>query len=130
MKSASVKEPSVISVDDVEKPQLTSGDVLVQMHACGICGSDLEKVFGQYGQPSMRLGHEPSGIVLDVGSDVTEFKKGDRVFTHHHVPCYDCHYCNHGNETMCKNTTKQIFPPVDYLKNMLFLHGTFLMVEF
>jgi len=102
MKSASVKEPSVISVDDVEKPQLTSGDVLVQMHACGICGSDLEKVFGQYGQPSMRLGHEPSGIILDVGSDVTEFKKGDRVFTHHHVPCYDCHYCNHGNETMCQ----------------------------
>lgn len=102
MKSASVKEASVISVDDVEKPQLTSGDVLVQMHACGICGSDLEKVFGQYGQPSMRLGHEPSGMILDVGSDVTEFKKGDRVFTHHHVPCYDCHYCNHGNETMCK----------------------------
>ena len=102
MKSASVKEPSVISVDDVDKPQLTSGDILVQMHACGICGSDLEKVFGQYGQPSMRLGHEPSGIILDVGSDVTEFKKGDRVFTHHHVPCYDCHYCNHGNETMCQ----------------------------
>ena len=102
MKSASVKEPSVISVDDVDNPQLTSGDVLVQMHACGICGSDLEKVFGQYGQPSMRLGHEPSGIILDVGSDVSEFKKGDRVFTHHHVPCYDCHYCNHGNETMCQ----------------------------
>ncbi|MGV7226413.1 MAG: zinc-dependent dehydrogenase [Nitrosopumilus sp.] len=102
MKTASVKEPSVISVDDAEKPGLSPGDILVQMHACGICGSDLEKVFGQYGQPSMRLGHEPSGIILDVGSDVTDFKKGDRVFTHHHVPCYDCHYCNHGNETMCK----------------------------
>ena len=102
MKTASVKESSVISIDETEKPHLTSGDILVQMQACGICGSDLEKVFGQYGQPSMRLGHEPSGIVLDVGSDVTEFKKGDRVFTHHHVPCYDCHYCNHGNETMCQ----------------------------
>ncbi|MCV0431865.1 zinc-dependent dehydrogenase [Nitrosopumilus sp.] len=102
MKTASVKEPSTISVDETEKPSLTSGDILVQMQACGICGSDLEKVFGQYGQPSMRLGHEPSGIVLEVGSGVTEFKKGDRVFTHHHVPCYDCHFCNHGNETMCK----------------------------
>ncbi|MEX0862404.1 zinc-dependent dehydrogenase [Nitrosopumilus sp.] len=101
MKTASVKEPSVISVDEIDNPQIGSGDVLVQMQACGICGSDLEKVFGQYGQPSMRLGHEPSGIILDVGSDVTEFKKGDRVFTHHHVPCYDCHLCNHGNETMC-----------------------------
>ena len=39
---------------------------------------------------------------MDVGPDVTDFQKGDRVFTHHHVPCYDCHYCNHGNETMCK----------------------------
>ena len=102
MKTASVKEPSVISVDETENPSLDSGDILVQMHACGICGSDLEKVFGQYGQPSMRLGHEPAGVVLDVGSNVTEFKKGDRVFTHHHVPCYDCHFCNHGNETMCK----------------------------
>ena len=102
MKTAFVKEPSVISVDETSSPVLEKGDILVQMQACGICGSDLEKVFGQYGQPSMRLGHEPSGIVLDVGSDVTEFKKGDRVFTHHHVPCYDCHFCNHGNETMCK----------------------------
>ncbi|ABX12975.1 zinc-dependent dehydrogenase [Nitrosopumilus maritimus] len=102
MKTASVKEPSVISVSETENPSLESGEILVQMHACGICGSDLEKVFGQYGQPSMRLGHEPAGIVLDVGSGVTEFKKGDRIFTHHHVPCYDCHFCNHGNETMCK----------------------------
>ncbi|WP_428323920.1 zinc-dependent dehydrogenase [Nitrosopumilus sp.] len=102
MKTASVKEPSVISVSETENPSLESGEILVQMHACGICGSDLEKVFGQYGQPSMRLGHEPAGVVLDVGSSVTEFKKGDRVFTHHHVPCYDCHFCNHGNETMCK----------------------------
>ncbi|QUC65126.1 zinc-dependent dehydrogenase [Nitrosopumilus sp. K4] len=102
MKTATVREPSVISIDETQKPVLNSGDILVEMHACGICGSDLEKVFGQYGQPSMRLGHEPAGIVVDVGSKVTEFKKGDRVFTHHHVPCYDCHMCNHGNETMCK----------------------------
>lgn len=101
MKTAYVKEPSIISVNETEKPTLGSTDILVQMHACGICGSDLEKVFGQYGQPSMRLGHEPAGVVLDVGSNVTEFKKGDRVFTHHHVPCYDCHLCNHNNETMC-----------------------------
>jgi len=59
----------------------------------------------------MRLGHEPSGIILDVGSDVTEFKKGDRVFTHHHVPCYSCHYCKHGNETICKKYSETNLSP-------------------
>ena len=111
MKTASVKGPSIISVEEIQKPVLNSGDILVQMHACGICGSDLEKVFGQYGQPSMRLGHEPAGIILDVASDVINFKKGDRVFTHHHVSCYDCHFCNHGNETMCKKYSETNLSP-------------------
>lgn len=111
MKTASVKEPSVISVDDVQKPALKSGEILVQMHACGICGSDLEKVYGQYGQPSMRLGHEPAGVVVKVGPGVDEFARGDRVFTHHHVPCYDCHYCSHGNETMCKKYSETNLSP-------------------
>jgi len=102
MKAVFVKEPPTIIVDDVEKPRLGPGDILVRMQSCGICGSDLEKVFGKYGQPSMRLGHEPAGIITEVGSNVTDFKKGDRVFTHHHVPCYSCHFCKHGNETMCK----------------------------
>ena len=101
MKAAIVKEPSNISIQETERPILGHGDILVKMLSCGICGSDVEKVFGKYGQPSMRLGHEPAGIILDVGSGVTDFKKGDRVFTHHHVPCYSCHYCTHGNETMC-----------------------------
>lgn len=101
MKAAFVKNPSEITVDEIQTPKMQRGDLLIQMQACGICGSDVEKVFGKYGQPSMRLGHEPSGIVLQVGEGVTEFKKGDRVFTHHHVPCYSCHFCNSGNETMC-----------------------------
>jgi len=52
----------------------------------------------------MRLGHEPAGTIVKVGSEISNFSVGDRVFTHHHVPCYsdDCHECNHGNETMCK----------------------------
>ena len=111
MKTAFVKGSSTISVDTTKKLALSSGDILVEMHACGICGSDLEKVFGQYGQPSMRLGHEPAGIVLDVGDGVTEFKKGDRIFTHHHVPCYDCHFCRHGNETMCPKYSETNLSP-------------------
>jgi len=102
MKAAFVKGTSTVVVEDVDKPKLGSGDVLVKMYACGICGSDLEKVYGKYSQPSTRLGHEPSGIIEEVGEKVNNFKKGDRVFVHHHVPCYSCHYCLHGNETMCK----------------------------
>jgi L-iditol 2-dehydrogenase len=102
MKAAFVKDSSIVVVEDVEKPKLGQGDVLVKMYACGICGSDLEKVYGKYSQPSTRLGHEPSGIIEEVGEKTTNFKKGDRVFVHHHVPCYSCHYCLHGNETMCK----------------------------
>ena len=104
MKAAVVKGNSTIEIKNIEKQLLGSGDILVQMRACGICGSDVEKVFGKYGQPSMRLGHEPAGIITQVGTEVSDFNVGDRVFTHHHVACYsdDCHECSHGNETMCK----------------------------
>jgi len=111
MKTAYVKEPSVISVENTMVPDLGTGEILVQMHACGICGSDIEKVFGHYGKPSMRLGHEPAGIVLEVGKGVSSFKKGDRVFTHHHVPCYSCHYCMHGNETTCEKYSETNLSP-------------------
>jgi len=104
MKAAVVKGNSTIEIKNIEKQSLGPGDILVKMGACGICGSDVEKVFGKYGQPSMRLGHEPAGTIMEVGSEISNFSVGDRVFTHHHVACYsdDCHECNHGNETMCK----------------------------
>ena len=104
MDAAIVKSNSNVEIKNIEKPHVGSGDILVKMRACGICGSDVEKVFGKYGQPSMRLGHEPAGIIMEVGSEISNFSVGDRVFTHHHVACYsdDCHECNHGNETMCK----------------------------
>ena len=104
MKAAVVKSNSNIEIKDIENQSMGSGDILVKMRACGICGSDVEKVFGKYGQPSMRLGHEPAGTIMEVGSEISNFSVGDRVFTHHHVACYsdDCHECNHGNETMCK----------------------------
>ncbi len=102
MKAAFVKSPSHVEIRTVDKPTVGPGDILVKMQACGVCGSDLEKIYGQYSQPSIRLGHEPSGIIIGVDKNVKNFKNGDRVFVHHHVPCYSCHYCLHGNETMCK----------------------------
>ena len=104
MKAAVVKSNSNIEIKNIENQSVGPGDILVKMRACGICGSDVEKVFGKYGQPSMRLGHEPAGIITQVGQEVSNFVVGDRVFTHHHVACYsdDCHECSHSNETMCK----------------------------
>jgi len=102
MKAVYVKAPDDVEIRTIEKPVVKSGEISVRMHACGVCGSDLEKIYGQYSQPSMRLGHEPSGTIVQVGENVKDLKKGDRVFVHHHVPCYSCHFCLHGNETMCQ----------------------------
>jgi Zn-dependent alcohol dehydrogenases len=104
MKAAVVKGNSKVEIENFDISDIGSNDLLIKMQSCGICGSDVEKVFGKYGQPSMRLGHEPAGEVIKTGDAITDFKIGDRVFTHHHVACYskDCHECSHGNETMCK----------------------------
>ncbi|WP_415282366.1 zinc-dependent dehydrogenase [Candidatus Nitrososphaera sp. FF02] len=112
MKAVFVKGHSTVSVDEVKTPEMASdGDVLVRMRACGLCGSDLEKVYGEYGMSSGRLGHEPAGEVVSVGKDAKGFAPGDRVFIHHHVPCYSCHYCLHGDYTMCPEYQKSNIAP-------------------
>ena len=111
MKAAYVSGPADVQIKNIDRPQIGKGEISVIMKACGVCGSDLEKIYGKYTQPSMRLGHEPSGIVSSVGEGVTDFKKGDRVFTHHHVPCYSCHFCTHGNETMCRKYSETNLSP-------------------
>jgi L-iditol 2-dehydrogenase len=101
LKAVFVKDKKIVSVDELTSPKAGDGDILVRMKACGLCGSDLEKVYGDYGMSSARLGHEPSGEVVTVGSSVSGLSVGNRVFIHHHVPCYSCHYCLHGDHTMC-----------------------------
>lgn len=119
MKAIYVKGPSKVEIKNVEKPRVGDDDLLVSMKACGVCGSDLEKIYGQYSQPSTRLGHEPSGVVTEVGSNVKQFKKGDRVFVHHHVPCYSCHFCLHGNETMCQKYSETNLSPCGLAEEFL-----------
>jgi L-iditol 2-dehydrogenase len=114
VKSVKIVSQGVIQVYEQDDTMLnfkSEGDILVQMKACGICGSDLEKIYGQYGMTSARLGHEPSGIVLAIGNKVKGIKIGDRVFVHHHVSCNSCHYCRHGNNTMCEYYQKTNIDP-------------------
>ncbi|ABK77262.1 L-iditol 2-dehydrogenase/threonine dehydrogenase [Cenarchaeum symbiosum A] len=108
VKAAFVSDQSV-EVREVDDPVPGPGEVLVEMAACGICGSDVERVYGSYSQPSMRLGHEPAGTVVQ--SRAGGISGGDRVFTHHHVPCYSCHYCTRGSETMCTEYSKSNLSP-------------------
>ena len=86
-----------------ELADMNDDEILVAMHSCGICGSDLEKVYGNYGMKSLRVGHEPAGHVIKIGKNIKNFQIGDRVFVHHHVSCYTCRYCLQGNYTMCSN---------------------------
>jgi L-iditol 2-dehydrogenase len=92
-----------VTLVESELPKVNEDEMLVRMQSCGICGSDLEKVYGNYGMRSLRVGHEPAGVVIKVGKNMKKFQDGDRVFVHHHVSCYSCRYCLQGNYTMCNN---------------------------
>ena len=108
MKAVLLEDCKVV-IKDIEVPKLQEGDVLVKMKACGLCGTDLEKISCQYVASQPILGHEPTGIVEE--STVDWLKKGDRVFAHHHVPCYECYYCRKGSPTMCPYYRKTNLDP-------------------
>ncbi len=90
-------------VSEVPVPRIAPGELLVEMKACGLCGTDIEKMLGHYTAAMPVLGHEAVGVVSAVGGDIAGLKEGDRVFPHHHVPCQECYYCRHGDQTMCKD---------------------------
>lgn len=100
MKVAVYYNPDDIRVEDKPKPKIGSKDILVEMRACGLCGSDLMDWYLEKRVPLV-LGHEPSGTIVEAGSEVEGFEPGDRVFAHHHVACLTCHYCRHGDYTLC-----------------------------
>lgn len=92
-------------------PPLRAGELLVEMKACGLCGTDIEKTLGQYTASMPVLGHEAVGVVAAVGDGVEGLKVGDRIFPHHHVPCLGCYYCRRGGETMCPEYRKSNLYP-------------------
>jgi len=110
MKAAVYYSLEDIRVEEMPKPKIGPAEILVEMKACGICGSDLMEWYLRSRAPLV-LGHEPTGIIAEVGDKVEEFNTGDRVFVHHHVACLTCHYCIHEDYTMCERFTQTHIEP-------------------
>jgi L-iditol 2-dehydrogenase len=102
LRRGSRAEDTRAEVAEVPVPPVGQGELLVEMKACGLCGTDIEKLRGEYTAAMPVLGHEAVGVVAKAGVD-SGFRVGDRVFPHHHVSCNECYYCRRGSETMCGN---------------------------
>jgi L-iditol 2-dehydrogenase len=95
-----------VRVETVPVPKIGRGELLVRVHTCGICGTDLKKIAsGSHSAPRI-FGHETSGVVAAVGQGVSQFKPGDRVVAFHHIPCGECYYCRHKTFAQCETYKK------------------------
>ena len=90
-----------VRLETVPVPKIGPGELLIRVHTCGICGTDLKKIAtGSHSAPRI-FGHETSGVVAAVGEGVTRFQTGDRVMAFHHIPCGKCYYCRHKVFAQC-----------------------------
>jgi L-iditol 2-dehydrogenase len=96
------REKGRVTVEEVPVPDVGDGEVLIKVAACGICGTDIKKIFQAYVNPPQILGHELAGTVVAIGPGVTKWKLGDRVMSFHHVPCGNCFYCQRRLFSQCK----------------------------
>lgn len=93
MRAAVYRGESRISVDSVDTPEAREGEILIRVHACGVCHTDLKKIEYNLLPPPRIYGHETAGVVAHVGRGVSRYKPGDRVIVFHHIPCGKCFYC-------------------------------------
>ncbi len=100
MKVARLYSFGDIRIENVSVPGAGPGDALLRTRACGICSGDVMPWYIEKKAPLV-LGHEPSGEIVEVGREVTSVNKGDRVFVHHHAPCFVCKYCRRGDYVQC-----------------------------
>jgi L-iditol 2-dehydrogenase len=107
-----------IRVEERHVPAIGPGDVLVKTEACGLCGGEAMEWYLAPRAPKI-LGHEPAGVIVEVGEGVTDYAIGDRVFVHHHVPCNYCRDCQRGASTYCASYSKTGIDPggfADYFR--------------
>jgi L-iditol 2-dehydrogenase len=95
-----------VRMEEVPVPEIGPGEILVRVHTCGICGTDLKKIAtGSHSAPRI-FGHETAGVVAKVGEGVRKFSVGDRVLVFHHIPCGECYYCRHKTFAQCATYKK------------------------
>src|ERR1700731_4573548 len=101
MRAGVYREKGVVRVEEVPVPEVGEGEVLIKVAACGVCGTDIKKIFQGYVAPPQILGHELAGTVVAIGRDVTRWNLGDRVMSFHHIPCESCFYCERRLHSQC-----------------------------
>jgi len=101
MQAGVFREKGIVRVEEVPVPEVGSGEVLIKVAACGICGTDIKKIFQRYVEPPQILGHELAGTIVAIGRGVNKWKLGDRVMSFHHIPCGECFYCENRLFSQC-----------------------------
>jgi len=122
-----------IRIEERPKPRIADGEILVKMKASGICGTDVMQWYRIKKAPCV-LGHEMAGEIIATGKGVRRFKKGDRVFVSHHVPCYKCYHCAQGKYTACESLHTGNYNPGGFSEFIRVpeenvQYGTFLLPE-
>jgi len=99
-----------VRLEEIPPPKIGPGELLLKVHASGICGSDVMEWYRIKKAPRV-LGHEVTGEIIEVGEGVQRYRIGDRVFVSHHVPCNTCRYCLEGYHTVCDTLRSTHFDP-------------------
>ena len=99
-----------IRIEEKPIPRIGPDEILVRIEASGICGSDVMEWY-RINKVPLVLGHEITGEIVKVGTNVDKYQVGDRVAASHHVPCNTCYYCRQGNHTVCDTLRSTNFDP-------------------
>jgi L-iditol 2-dehydrogenase len=95
--------PERLELREFELRPMGSGDVLLRVAACGVCGSDLHQFHGRWPRPEVVIGHEVGAVVEDVGAEVTRVRPGDQVAVEPILRCGECRYCLTGRYLLCSS---------------------------
>ena len=101
MRAAVYTGEGAVRVQSIPVPEIGPGEILIQVHSCGICHTDLKKIEYNLLPPPRIFGHETAGEIAAVGEDVRKYQVGERVLVFHHIPCMQCFYCRHKLYAQC-----------------------------